>query len=100
MIKHIVMFKLKEYNNNIEKLETAKKVKLNFESLIGKINEIVSYEVGINISTSPASFDVVINSDFNNIEELKKYTDHPEHRKAVKYNKQFSVEKVVVDYEY
>ena len=52
MIKHIVMFKLKEFNSKEEKIKTAIKIKKKFEGLKVIINEIYKYEVGINISKS------------------------------------------------
>ena len=100
MIKHIVLFKLKDSFTADERTEALKKVKRNFESLIEKIQEIHFYEVGINISESPKAWDVAINSEFKSLEDLKKYSDHPAHRKAVEYNSQFSQDRVVVDYEF
>ncbi|NOZ47650.1 MAG: Dabb family protein [Chlorobi bacterium] len=98
MIKHIVMFKLKPTQTIFEKEKVAEKVKLNFESLKAKIKEIHSYTVGINISKSPSAFDVVVDSTFKSEEDLKTYSKHPEHIKAVEFNSKFSSEKVVVDY--
>jgi len=94
------MFKLKDYKTKKEKEIAIQNVKVNFENLISKINNIHKYVVGINITDSPAAFDLVINSDFRNAEDLKSYIEHPEHQRAVEFNKQYSIKKAVVDYEY
>ncbi len=98
MIRHIVMFKLRKFDSVEEKLASAQKIRANFLDLKNFINEIISYEVGINIVNSPKSFDIVINSEFKNLEDLKKYQEHPAHLSAVALNSEFSVNKVVVDY--
>jgi len=98
MIRHIVMFKLKEFNSEEEKLAAAQKVKANFIALRQIISEIISYEVGINIGNSLNSYDIVINSEFKSLEDLKKYQAHPAHLSAVEFNSAFSINKVVGDY--
>lgn len=100
MIKHIVMFKLKEFDSTEEKLAAAQKVKANFLELKTRINEIKSYYVGLNIKSSPSSYDLVINSEFENLDDLKKYQEHPAHVSAVNFNSGYSEKKVVVDYEF
>ena len=100
MIRHIVMFKLKEFESLEEKLANAQKVKMNFLDLKSRIKEIKSYEVGLNIVNSKSSFDIVINAVFETIEELKKYQEHPAHIAAVHFNSDYSETKVVVDYEF
>ena len=49
MIKHIVMWKLKESAEGRTKQENAWMIKQELEQLKGTIREIVSLEVGINI---------------------------------------------------
>ena len=60
MIKHIVMWKLKDNN----KEENAKKIKTMLEGLKSEIKEIEEIEVGININKSDASMDVCLVSVF------------------------------------
>ncbi|MFC2118201.1 Dabb family protein [Bacteroidota bacterium] len=100
MIRHIVMFKLKEFESVEEKLANAQKVKMNFLDLKSRIKEIKSFEVGLNIINSKSSYDIVINSVFENIDELIKYQEHPAHISAVNFNSDYSEKKVVVDYEF
>ena len=98
MIRHIVLFKLKDFSSELERNEALEKVLLNFGSLKGEIPEIRSFNVEKNITSGPGSYDVIIDSDFDSIEDLRSYQNHPAHRYAVEQNKQWSQTKAVVDY--
>lgn len=99
MIKHIVMWKLKEFAEGKDKEENAKIIKTGLENLQQKINELKFVEVGININNSPQAYDVVLYSQFENVEDLKIYQNHPEHIKVGEFVKKVVNERVVVDYE-
>lgn len=99
MIKHIVMWRLKEFANNSTKEENAYNLKNYLESLKDKILEIKSIEVGININKSEASADVALYSEFESLEDLVKYQNHPEHKKIVSFVNEIRDERRVVDYE-
>lgn len=95
MIKHIVMWKLKDECRE----ENAKKIKELIENLNGVIKEIKNIEVGININKSDAAMDVVLYSEFNNLEDLDIYQNHPEHVKAGSFVKSVAIERKVCDFE-
>lgn len=95
MIKHIVMWKLKDEC----KEENAKKIKELLESLDGTIKELKSIEVGININKSDAAMDVVLYSEFNTLEDLEIYQNHPEHVKVGSFVKTVAIERKVCDFE-
>jgi quinol monooxygenase YgiN len=98
MIKHIVMWRLKESGADGARKENAKKLKAILESLREKIVEIKRLEVGINFAESESSADVVLYSEFASKETLDAYQKHPEHLKVVEFVKQVSAERRVVDY--
>ncbi|WP_045517636.1 Dabb family protein, partial [Clostridium sporogenes] len=50
MIKHIVMWKLKEFAEGKSKLENANKIKMSLEDLQNKIDALKLIEVGVNIN--------------------------------------------------
>jgi hypothetical protein len=100
MIRHIVAFKLKEYPTKEEKLRAAETVKTELLSLPGKISVIRDFEVGIDALHGPASYDLVINSTFSSLEDLEIYRVHPDHQAFIVFNKNYSVEKVMVDYRF
>jgi hypothetical protein len=98
MIKHIVMWRLKEFANGVNKEENAKKLKSHLESLKSKIKEIKHIEVGINIKSSDAASDVVLYSEFDSMDDLEAYQRHPEHMKVVDFVNEVRLERRVVDY--
>lgn len=99
MIKHIVMWKLKDLAEGKDKLENAKIIKMSLENLQKEIKEISFIEVGIDISKSAQAYDVVLYSEFENMEALNTYQNHPEHLKAAEFIGKVREERVVVDYE-
>ncbi|MGG7176656.1 Dabb family protein [Clostridium paraputrificum] len=96
MIKHIVMWRLKDE----KKIENAKRIKESLEALNGVIEELKFIEVGININQGEQVYDVVLNSDFDNIDDLNNYQKHPEHIKVGGFIKEVTESRVVVDYEF
>jgi hypothetical protein len=100
MIRHIVAFKLKEYSTPQEKQSALQTVKAELLKLPSKISVIRSFEVGIDAVHGPASYDLVINSTFDSLEDLENYRVHPDHQAFIAFNKDYTVEKVMVDYQF
>ncbi len=99
MIKHIVMWRLKDSGNGASKEENAKKLKDILESLKHMIKEIKQIEVGINIKSSDTASDVVLYSEFDSLDDLNAYQRHPEHMKIVEFVNEVRLERRIVDYE-
>ena len=59
MIKHIVMWKLKENAHGNTKHENAVLIRNKLESLNGKIEGLIKMEVGIDFSNTENSCDIV-----------------------------------------
>ncbi len=102
MIKHVVMWKLKEVAEGKTKNENAEVMKKLLEDLPNKIEELISAEVGINIleGTDEAICDVVLITECASQEDLKAYAVHPDHQKVVDFIKKVAKERKVVDYVY
>lgn len=98
MIRHIVLFKLKEFSSDEERNQALENVLINFRSLVGEIPQIRDFRVMPDVVRSSASYDVVIDSCFDNLDDLKAYQAHPAHQFAVDQNKQWSADKAVIDY--
>ncbi len=97
-VRHVVMFRLKEYANGCTKKENAVKIKQLLEELKTVIPQIKSYEIGINVLDSPRAADVSIVSAFDNLDDLDMYKVHPEHVKAADFIMQVRTESWSVDY--
>jgi len=98
MLKHIVLFKLKENAEGASKEQNAKKIKADLEALTGRIPQIRRMEVGINCIPGEAAYDVAIYSEFANQQDLSTYAKHPEHVKVAEFVGKVRESRVVVDY--
>ena len=75
MVKHIILWKLKEEHNN----DTVKQgIKQHLESLAGKIEGLVEIKVQIE-SLQSSNANVMLYSVFDDEKALKEYAVHPEH---------------------
>ena len=99
MIKHIVMWKVKEDTSHGTKQEVMQKMKEQLEGLKGVIESIVEIEVGINFEPSDMAYDVVLYSVFKDKDGLEAYQKHPAHQRiASELVRQVSTKRVVADY--
>ncbi len=102
MIRHVVMWKLKDEAEGATKEKNAEKMKLILEGLKINIDEIKSVEVGINISEGDdetgTPYDVVLISDFETELDYTMYTRNDHHKKAVKFIDSVIEERHFVDY--
>lgn len=97
MIKHIVMWRLKD---GAEKEKNAQAVKRELEALRGRIDGLLHLEVGLNFESSDAASDVVLVSEFASRKDLENYQNHPLHvAVGANYVRPSVCERRVVDYE-
>lgn len=94
MIRHIVMWKFREGEE-----ENMLIFRDSLLALRGKIPEIRSMEVGINMNPSDRSFDAVLVSEFDSLEDLKAYSTNPLHVEVSKFCKSIRTASHSVDYE-
>lgn len=99
MIKHIVLWKVKDSDQGKNKQELVRDAKAMLVNLKSMIPEIKNIEVGINISSRPGALDLALFSEFATKEDLKTYRDHPEHKKVAEYIKNITSSGAVVDYQ-
>ncbi|MFO8054058.1 MAG: Dabb family protein [Bacteroidales bacterium] len=95
MLRHIVMFKLKETPGKKENIQRLKQA---IQALQDRIGEVKSMETGINVNSKPAAYDLVLVSDFEDEAALEKYRVHPEHKKVLELIKEVNDQIAVVDY--
>ncbi|MGO9379647.1 MAG: Dabb family protein [Dissulfurispiraceae bacterium] len=98
MVKHVVMWRLKDRTEGGSKKENASTVKQMFEDLNGKIPGMIKLEVGIDYAMSDASSCIVLYSEFVDEEALDGYRAHPEFKRASAFIKSVSAERRMVDY--
>jgi hypothetical protein len=88
------MFQFKEEN----KEANLAQVKAMLEALPSKIESLKSMEVGLDISRSERSFDLVLTSMFEDHAGLSAYAVHPAHLDVVSVIKEVTSVSKVVDY--
>lgn len=94
MVKHIVMFKLKDKTpENVDALVNA------LEGMQGKIDSLRFLEVGLDFKGSERSFDVVLTTHFDDRDGLQTYAEHPVHQPVIQLVCDLCHPAVVVDYE-
>ncbi len=99
MLKHIVMWRLKDEANGEPKAANAIRMKEMLDALPAKIKEIRLLEVGINTVEDAQAADIVLVSEFNCPDCLAAYAAHPAHLEVVAFVRQVVAERRVVDYQ-
>jgi heme-degrading monooxygenase HmoA len=101
MIRHVVLWKVKDQAMGLGKEALAREMKSRLETLPGRVPGIRFFQVGR--QALPAALetesDLVLVSDFDDLAALKAYAEHPEHLKVVDFVKQAAAERRVVDFE-
>jgi hypothetical protein len=101
MIRHILMWKLDDSYTAEEKKKFIEKFSSRLLALNGKIEQLKSISVHENAAQAPsANYDMLLDTSFNSIEDLKSYAVHPEHVEVVEWSKPYKKERSCVDYEY
>ncbi len=98
MIKHIVMWRLKERALDNDRETNAHQLKERLEALRGKVPGMLSLEVGLDLSGDPDAAHVVLYSEFEDQDALERYQRHPDHEAVKPFVKEIRSERRVVDY--
>lgn len=101
MIKHIVLFKLADQAEGKTKGENALIIKEQLEALKDLIPQIHKIQVDINHhDAAKDNYDIILDSEFKNLDDLNIYSTHPEHLKVGDYVKKVRVSRSAIDYEF
>lgn len=99
MVKHIILWKLKDELTAEEKEHVKAEIKTGLESLQGKIPGLIDIKVNINGLTS-SNADLMLDSCFEDEASLKGYAVHPEHVKVADGKvRPFTKTRICLDYE-
>jgi hypothetical protein len=99
MIKHIVMWKLKEQAGQATRQENALRMKVLLEMCAGLTEGLIKLEVGIDIGADSGPWDVVLYSEFADRAALEAYQQHPVHLAAKPFIGKVREQRTAVDYE-
>ena len=81
MVKHVILWTLKDELSDAEKVSVKKGIKEGLEGLKDKVPGIIDIKVNIN-GLASSNADLMLDSTFENEEALKGYAVHPAHVKV------------------
>jgi hypothetical protein len=96
-IRHIVLWKLAADDADTRALH-AEQIEQQLLSLRGEITEIAHLEVGRNVAYPQANWDVVLVSEFADVEALERYQVHPAHQEVVAFVRSVVAERASIDF--
>lgn len=99
MIKHIVMWKVRESGEQGAGPVNALRVKRALEALNGRIPGMLKLEVGIGFSGDEGSSEIVLYSEFATKQALEDYKVHPTHVAVIPIVRSVCSDRRFVDYE-
>jgi heme-degrading monooxygenase HmoA len=79
MIKHIVMWQLKEHAEGADKATNAAKMKSLLDACANIVPGMGRFEVALAQDGLEATYDVVLYSEFESVAALDAYQNHPQH---------------------
>ena len=99
MIKHIVMWTINP-EEGLDKKSTLLKMKNKLEALKGKIEGLISLQVGLNENESPEAYDICLITEHPTWKDLQFYQEHPLHKEVGAFVSQIRKTRAVADYEF
>lgn len=99
MVKHVILWKLKESITGEEKEKVLSDMKVNLEALVGKVPGLTRLEI-VTAPLASSNADVMLDSDLESEDALKGYQSHPDHvAVANTYVRPYTEVRLCMDYE-
>ncbi|MBP3719413.1 MAG: Dabb family protein [Eubacterium sp.] len=99
MVKHIILWQLKDELSGEEKAKVRADIKIGLEGLAGKIPGLIDIHVQIEMLDS-SNADLMLDSTFEEADSLKGYAVHPDHvAVADGAVRPYTKSRVCIDYE-
>lgn len=99
VIKHIVMWKLKDFAENASKRENLVTVKGLLDACSQIVTGILKYETAIAQPNFDATYDIVLYAEFASIAALDAYNRHPQHQALKPFVAAVREARQCIDYE-
>ena len=100
MVKHIIIWTLKDSFSAEEKIKIKDEAKQNLEALVGKIGGLVDLKIVTDLLAT-SNGEMMLDSTFTTKEALAAYATHPAHQAAAdKYVRPFTASRSCVDFEF
>jgi len=101
MVKHIILWKLRDDLSEAEKTTIKSGIKAGLEGLQGKVPGLVEIHVVVDGRLASSNADVMLDSTFESAEALKGYSVHPAHVAVADTKvRPYTSQRTCLDYEY
>ena len=99
MVKHVIIWNLKDTLTAEEKQSVKLAAKQNLEALVGKIDGLIDLKIET-VFLPTSSGEMMLDSTFESFEALKAYAIHPAHQAAAnEFVRPFTASRSCVDFE-
>ena len=99
MIKHIVIWKLKEYAEGADRAANAVKMKAMLDGCANIVPGILKFEAVLAQPGLESTYDIILYSEFADKAALDAYQEHPEHVAIKPFVGAVRAERQCMDYE-
>ena len=96
-IHHIVTWKLAATDPQI-RAEHSSGISQRLTALVGVVEDIRSLSVATNVAYPEQNWDIVLVSEFADLDALERYQKHPAHQEAAAYVRSVVAERASIDY--
>lgn len=98
MVKHVILWQLKDEFSIAEKENIKRRIKIELEGLKDKIPGLIDIQVHYEVLKS-SNAEIMLDSTFEDIDALKNYSIHPEHvQVANAYVRPYTKTRTCIDY--
>ena len=99
MVKHVIVWTLKDSLSAEEKQKIKLKAKKNLEDLVGKIDGLIDLKIIIDLLPT-SNGEMMLDSTFDSFDALKAYAIHPAHQAAAnEFVRPYTASRSCVDFE-
>jgi hypothetical protein len=99
MIKHIVMWRFAEQAAGNSREQNIAEAAARLQALPQRVPQIREFRVHRGLPLGDRSFELVLDSTFDSVEDLRAYQDHPAHQEVVAFLRAVQSERATVDAE-
>ena len=99
MIRHVVMWRFADEAEGKTRQQNMEYIRDRLMALPPIIPQIKRMEIGIDIGRTDKSYDMMLLAEFESMEALAEYRDHPDHMAVSRYVGKVSIARVVADCE-
>ncbi|SHG77187.1 Dabb family protein [Massilia sp. CF038] len=99
MLKHIVMWKLKDHAEGADRATNARLMKERLDACANLSSGTIKFEVVLAQPGLEATYDVILYSEFRDRAALAEYAAHPTHKALIPFIGAVRAERQCMDYE-